>query len=162
MTPYSIRRAGPADAPIIASHRVSMFRDMGQVPTPALAGELHRASRTALESLLTDGTYVGWLAVDERGTVIAGAGVHIKPQLPRMVHDHSRIETAPVPLVVNVYTEPAHRRQGISRALMQAVTLWARDQHYDRVVLHASNDGRPLYESLGFQPTNEMIWFPGR
>jgi GNAT superfamily N-acetyltransferase len=135
---------------------------MGQVPTPALARELHTASQAALESLLTDGGYMGWLAVDARGSVIAGAGVHIKPQLPRMLHDHSRIETASVPLVVNVYTEPAHRRQGISRALMRAVTEWARDQHYDRVVLHASNDGRPLYESLGFQASNEMIWFPGR
>jgi hypothetical protein len=25
-----------------------------------------------------------------------------------------------------------------------------------RLVLHASDEGRPLYESMGFEPTNEM------
>jgi hypothetical protein len=33
---------------------------------------------------------------------------------------------------------------------------WCRKQRFDRVFLHASKDGRPLYEALGFEPTNEM------
>jgi hypothetical protein len=33
---------------------------------------------------------------------------------------------------------------------------WCREQGYKTVALHASDEGRPLYESLGFQPTNEM------
>jgi hypothetical protein len=28
------------------------------------------------------------------------------------------------------------------------------------VALHASDAGRPLYQSLGFVPTNEMRWSP--
>jgi GNAT superfamily N-acetyltransferase len=66
--------------------------------------------------------------------------------------------TAAVPLVVNVYTEPEYRRQGIARALMLALMEWARTTAADRVVLHASSDGRALYESLGFVATNEMLW----
>jgi GNAT superfamily N-acetyltransferase len=148
------------DAAVIANHRVAMFRDMGQVATEALARDLHEASMAMLEMLLRDGSYVGWLATDALGVVIAGAGVHVKPQLPRPQHSLSRVETASVPLVVNVYTDPGHRRRGISRALMQAVMRWATEQGFDRVVLHASKEGRALYESLGFQATNEMIWFP--
>jgi hypothetical protein len=37
---------------------------------------------------------------------------------------------------------------------------WATEQGADRVTLHASDAGRPLYLSLGFEPTNEMRWFP--
>ena len=33
---------------------------------------------------------------------------------------------------------------------------WSRDQGYDRLNLHASTEGRPLYESLGFEQTAEM------
>jgi len=33
---------------------------------------------------------------------------------------------------------------------------WARRERLDRLVLHASPEGRPLYDRLGFVATNEM------
>ncbi len=154
---FTIRRATVEDAAIVARHRVGMFSDMGQVPTEALANELLRASTSALAALLREGSYLGWFAVDPQERVLAGAGVHIKPQLPRITHE-GRIATGPVPLAVNVYTEPDARSRGIARALMQTVMTWAKNQGCDRMVLHASDFGRPLYQSLGFIPTNEMRW----
>ena len=132
---------------------------MGDVPTAELASELLHKSTAALTALLAEGSYVGWFAIDGEANVIAGAGVHIKPQLPRISHDHVRIETSAVPLAVNVYTEPRWRGRGVARRLMQAMMEWAAAQGTDRVVLHASAAGRPLYESLGFHATNEMRWF---
>src|SRR5262245_23925427 len=123
MPDYVIRRAGVDDAPVIARHRVAMFRDMGQVPNDAMAKELLELSTPALAATLRDGSYVGWLALDSNGEIIAGAGVHIKPQLPRPSAD--RIAVTPVPLVVNVYTEPAWQRRGLARALMTTLMQWA-------------------------------------
>ena len=160
MTRYHIRPCTQDDAATVARHRVEMFRDMGEVPTDDLARELLDKSTSALAAALADGTYVGWLAVGDPGNVIAGAGAHIKPQLPRISHDRARVEVTPVPLVVNVYTESEWRGQGIARALMRVVMKWAATRGADRVVLHASDAGRPLYISLGFHPTNEMRWFP--
>ena len=54
--------------------------------------------------------------------------------------------------MLNVYTEPAHRRNGVARATMD----WSREQRLARLVLHASKQGRPLYEVLGFEDSNEM------
>lgn len=162
MASYSIREAAVDDAAIIAGHRVAMFRDMGQVPTAQLASALLSASTTALVPLLRDGSYVGWLARDEADRVLAGAGVHVKPQLPRPWQDGSIVVTTPVPLIVNVYTEPDWRRMGIARALMHTLLQWAARRGFDRVLLHASDDGRPLYQSLGFTATNEMRWSPRR
>jgi GNAT superfamily N-acetyltransferase len=59
-------------------------------------------------------------------------------------------------LIVNVYTEPDWRRRGIAALLMRHVLDYTREHRIGRVLLHASDDGRPLYESLGFVPTNEM------
>jgi GNAT superfamily N-acetyltransferase len=160
VTPYDIRRAVAADAPCIARHRVNMFTDMGQVPSEQLASELLSASTAAIRAALDDGTYRGWLAMSAEGSVIGGAGVHIKPQLPRITHDGARVATGAVPLVVNVYTEPQWRRRGVARALMRAVMQWAAEAGHDRIVLHASDEGRKLYASLGFAPTNEMRWDP--
>ena len=162
MTQYTIRCCTLNDAATIARHRVEMFSDMGDVPTEELARDLLKKSTSALAALLADGSYVGWFAIDAGGNVIGGAGVHIKLQLPRISHDHARIEDSPVPLAVNVYTEPQWRGKGIARALMRELMQWASEQGTDRVVLHASDAGRPLYESLGFHSTNEMRWFvPG-
>jgi GNAT superfamily N-acetyltransferase len=88
--------------------------------------------------------------------------VHVKPQLPRISHDRRRVEDTAVPLAVNVYTEVQWRGRGVARALMRTVMKWAEAQGTDRVVLHASDAGRPLYESLGFRGTNEMRWFVPR
>jgi hypothetical protein len=41
---------------------------------------------------------------------------------------------------------------------MNAVMQWANEHDCDRVLLHASEMGRPLYEALGFVPSNEMRW----
>jgi GNAT superfamily N-acetyltransferase len=155
--PFVIRAATVSDAAIVARHRVAMFSDMGQVPTPALADELLRASTADLAVLLTDGSYRGWLAVDAQGRVLAGVGVHIKPLLPRISHE-GLVATGPVPLAVNVYTEPDCRRRGIARALMVTLMEWAKTQGFDRLLLHASDAGLQLYRSLGFRPTNEMRW----
>jgi GNAT superfamily N-acetyltransferase len=160
MTHYRIRLCNPNDAAVVARHRVEMFREMGEVPTEDLARELLDKSTSALAAALADRTYIGWFAVDQAGKVLAGAGAHIKPQLPRIAHGLGRVEVAPVPLVVNVYTEPECRAQGIAKALMRVLMKWAEETGTDRVVLHASDAGRPLYTSLGFNPTNEMRWFP--
>src|ERR1700730_797682 len=160
MTHYHIRTCTQDDAATVARHRVEMFREMGEVPPDDLAPDLLVKSTSALAVALADGTYVGWLAVGDHGKVIAGAGAHIKPQLPRMSHDRARVEVTPVPLVVNVYTEPECRGQGVARALMRVLMKWAATLGSDRGVLHASDAGRPLYTSLGFHPTNELRWFP--
>jgi len=159
-SPYTIRPAIGRDATVIARHRVAMFRDMGHVPTDKLAFQLMEASASALEVLLHEGSYVGYLALDADQRVVAGAGVHIKPQLPRISIDGTSVMTGPVPLLVNVYTEPEWRRRGVGRALVVTLMRWAADRGFDQLVLHASDAGRPLYVSLGFAATNEMRWFP--
>jgi GNAT superfamily N-acetyltransferase len=160
MIPYHIRRCTQEDAATIARHRVEMFREMGEIPTNELARELLEQSTSALAAVLADGTYAGWFAIEPAGKVIAGAGAHIKPHLPRLSPSQTRVEVTPVPLVVNVYTEPEYRGQGIARAIMRVLMEWASALGADRIVLHASDAGRPLYTSLGFSPTNEMRWFP--
>ncbi len=160
MSDYSIRRVTGHEAAVVACHRLRMFQDMGQVPA-SLADDLQQASERALAPLLASGEYVGWFAVDGSGAVIAGAGAHIKAHLPRIALSGERVAQGMVPLVVNVFTEPDWRGRGVARALMRELMTWAIAEDHERVVLHASDDGRPLYVSLGFVATNEMLWSPG-
>ena len=44
----------------------------------------------------------------------------------------------------------------LARGLDDHVLRWAEEERLDRLVLHASDQGRALYERLGFVATNEM------
>lgn len=52
--------------------------------------------------------------------------------------------------VSSVATDPAWRRRGLSRAVLTALVADADDRGVDVLELHATGEGRPLYEALGF------------
>jgi GNAT superfamily N-acetyltransferase len=147
-----VRLAAVSDVPALARHRIGMFRDMGILP-PGEQAPLEAGSRRFLERAIPAATYRGWVAEID-GAIVAGAGVALAPLLPRAGFPDGGTEVE----VLNVYTEPGHRRRGLARALMQTLLDWCRTQDFAKVTLHASDEGRPLYESLGFTATNEMEW----
>ena len=157
---FQIRQANPNDASIIGWHRARMFQDMGLVPN-----ELFESFRTkALDRLgkaLASGDYFGWL-VSQRDVpqeIIAGAGVIMREVPPFPIrHKDGKITIAEgrQGLIVNVFTEPEWRRRGLAKLLTNTIITWSREQNLDGLVLHASGDGRALYEQLGFISTTEM------
>jgi len=58
--------------------------------------------------------------------------------------------------IINVFTEPQWRRQGIAGLLIKEIVAWSKSERVDRLILHASDQGRPIYERLGFIASNEM------
>jgi len=149
---YAIRMATGADADVIAYHRVAMFRDMGILRDEEMPS-IEAVTRTYLAEALPRREYVGFM-VEADGSVVAGGGLFVRRLLPRPGWPTGGDEA----YVLNVYTEPAHRRRGLARALMEAIMAWCDARGMSRVTLHASDDGRPLYETLGFLQTNEMRW----
>ena len=157
---FQLRRAWAADAGVIAQHRVRMFEDMGMVPASCFE-ELRRASEELLAEMIARGEYLGWLAspASDPTAVVAGAGVQLRQVLPhpaRLADGGYGVGCGRHAIVLNVYTEPGWRRQGIAALLMRQIIEWARQERLDRLVLHASDQGRPLYTRLGFVATNEM------
>lgn len=59
--------------------------------------------------------------------------------------------------VFNVYTDPAHRKQGLGRRLMDAMHEWCHGEGIERVVLNASTFGQPLYAAMGYVVANEPM-----
>ena len=55
-----------------------------------------------------------------------------------------------------VYVAPEVRGRGFAKALTNACTDYLKTIGCTRVLLHASPLGKPVYESLGFEPSNEM------
>lgn len=149
MSEYLLRAATPDDLLTVLRHRRRMFEDMGHRDPAALAAMLE-SSTPLLRRGLSDGSYRGWF-FEHAGTVVAGGGI-----VSLEFQSHPRDPVPRRSWVVNMFTEPEHRRQGLARRLMQAMLDWCRASGMRTLYLHASDDGRGLYESLGFGATNEM------
>lgn len=154
-----VRPAVAGDEPIISHHRARMFRDMGVLPDDQY-DEMHATSVAWHQRLIASGEYVGWLAyvAEHPEQVVGGAGMLLRVAPPTVAHRATSptVREGVQALVINVFTEPQWRRRGVAALLMQQLIDDARARNVINVVLHASDDGRALYESLGFVPTNEM------
>ena len=53
--------------------------------------------------------------------------------------------------LLNVYTVPEYRRRGYSRAILTVLLSDAKEMELSVIELKATEDGYPLYKSLGFQ-----------
>jgi GNAT superfamily N-acetyltransferase len=158
---FHVRLATANDAEIIGWHRARMFGDMGEIP-PHLFDEFRATSRDRVRELLGSGEYVGWLAspADNPKKIVAGAGAQLRRVLPHPAGEHAFAEGRQA-VIINVFTEPEWRRKGLAALLLEHIIQWSREQKLDRLLLHASEQGRVLYERLGFVSTNEMKFAGG-
>lgn len=145
-----IRRACVEDLKHILHHRLAMFEEMGFRDATVLDG-VEAVSREYFAAAVRAGSYLGWMAEDSDGEVVGGGGIVIAewPGYPGE-------KQAKRAWILNMYTEPRARRRGVAKRLMKTMVEWCRGEGYRSVSLHASEAGRPLYEGMGFQPTNEM------
>ncbi len=150
MDEIRIREATVCDLAHLLHQRRAMFAEMGCSDTESL-DRMQAAAELYLRDALPTRTYRAWLAEAENGEIAAGGGIAIVPW--------PGSPDFPAPRrgwILGIYTEPPYRRRGIARRIMQTIVDWCRADGFARVSLHASDQGRELYESMGFRPTNEM------
>lgn len=131
-----------------------MFTDMGSLASDAYPALLS-ASEAYFRQAMEEGRYIAWFGEID-GQTIAGGGIHVNTIPPRPGPGGKMLHPGPQGLIVNVYVEPSHRKQGVARALMAKILNFAKLGGFSHLVLHSSDAGRPMYESLGFEPTSEM------
>ena len=147
--PYTIRPATVADIPDIVEHRCEMFREMA---IPAEFEDMAIAFDLWLRHAIPSHVYRGWIAVADSGEPVGGGGLIVIPWPPGPMTMDPRCG-----FVFNVYTTPAHRKQGLARRLMDAMHDYCRAEGIERVVLNASTFGKPLYDAIGYVVADEPM-----
>jgi len=147
----TIRPAVAADIPTILEHRLAMlasvFPDDGS--DRPNAGDTREANRVWIDAHFGVDFFV-WIA-ERDGRPLASAAIQWFDHPPSQINPAGREA-----YILNVYTDPAARRQGLARQLMERLVEEARAAGTNRVWLRASAEGRPLYESIGFEPSNYL------
>ncbi|HWY70840.1 MAG TPA: GNAT family N-acetyltransferase [Terriglobales bacterium] len=145
-----IRETNAEDIEEILQHRRLMFLDMGH--PEAVLDVIVESCRPNIQRYLAEGSYRGWFAVTAEGRVAAGVGLLITP----LVSGPLAPENVNRAYLLNVYTYPEFRKRGLARELTQEAIDYCRAEGFKVLWLHASKYGRPIYESMGFEATNEM------
>lgn len=147
---YQIRSATLNDVSVLCVHRRRMFEDMGHNDTQLLSTMMDRFAEWVTVRLQTE-HYFAWLAESPEQDVIASAGLWLMDWPPHVLDP-----IGPRGYILNVFTEPQHRRHGLARMLTEHCIQFCRKRHIKVVTLHASQHGRMLYESMKFVESNEM------
>lgn len=93
---------------------------------------------------IADESLVVWVAT-EKDKIIATAGVCFFQYPPNFSNT-----TGKVAYITNVYTQDEYRKQGIATKLLEFVMNEIRMRNYEFIRLHASSQGRVMYEQMGF------------
>jgi GNAT superfamily N-acetyltransferase len=153
------RLALEADLPALEA---VMDAAIGELQKGFLSPEQIAASRTIMgldRQLVADRTY---FIVEEAGR-IAGCGGWSRratlyggdhtpgrdPDLLDPAHDAARVRA--------MYTHPDFARRGVGRLILSLCEAAARAEGFARLELMATLSGRPLYESYGFAPIEEIV-----
>ena len=147
---HAIRPLTVQDVEVIAHHRRQMFLDMGKPDDERMAAMLE-TFKPWVRSAIAREVYAGFLAEFE-GKVVAGLGLMLREYAPRL-GDSSCVGG----YILNIYTEPAHRKQGLAGQMVERALEECRARGIQMVTLHYSKMGKSLYEKLGFEVSNEMI-----
>ena len=146
------RKATIADAELIAAHRYAMFAEMGQSdPEPLQA--MRRNFVPWAERMIATGKYVGWIVED--GGKPAASGGFLELDWPPHPLDPAGQHRG---YLLNFWVEPEYRRQGLARKLVREGIAESKGRGIRVTALHASDAGRRVYETMGFQATNEMYF----
>ena len=146
------RKAAFGDIGLLTKTRIEVLRAANGLPDDTDMAEIERRTYAYYRKALHDGTHTAYLVFD--GDRLAGAGgISYYQVMPTC-----RNPDGNKAYIMNMYTRPEYRRQGIARRMLEILISDAKARGVGFITLEATQMGRPLYENAGFMPMkNEMI-----
>lgn len=150
--PFAIRRATLADLDVLSRHRCEMWENMGYFADEQTYEDVFIRCRPYFEKHLPTDGYVAWLVypTDAPETIVAGGGAEIHDVMPYPNKHGKAHPTGRKAHIVNIFTERDYRRKGLGKMVMETIIDWCKSENIGQITLNASDEGRSLYEGLGF------------
>lgn len=144
-----IRVARPSDEERFMEMRLECLRAVyGFSENFCFENELVARSREFFQS----GDHATVFALDEKGILVACASLCFINVMPTFEHPSGKRAH-----LMNVYVRAEHRRRGIARKMVLRLAEEARARGATEITLDATEEGRLLYESLGFEGNKEAM-----
>lgn len=137
-----IREATLDDTKWIIHHRKHMLHDIGVKQEIA-----QEAADFYIPFLEQDWTLLfRYYLIVENDEVVGGCGLSIRQLVPTRFSPSGKNA-----YIWNMYVEPEYRRKGFGRSLVRHIIELCKLEEIGLIELHASEIGKPLYASEGFE-----------
>jgi len=147
---FKLSYAGKEDVDVLAEHRKKMWLDIHPEYEKEVRATEKQTNRW-IGRQLAKGSLIGLVVRTAGGEAVGSGCIWLREEQPRPTS--MRLV---VPYLMSMYTEKRFRRQGVATLIVKGSLKWCREKNYERVILHASKEGRTVYEGLGFELSNEM------
>jgi ribosomal protein S18 acetylase RimI-like enzyme len=151
----TVRIVEEEDIPVMTSYRLNYLSEMQGEKNPEYLAKLERELMAFFRRQIREGNFFALVAESE--AEILGYGAMVLRPIPGDLNQPSYSEGD----ILNMYTLPKARRQGVGRMILDALVSEARSRGLSKIGLHTSKDGEHLYRSFGFRepqyPYLEMV-----
>lgn len=138
------RRADVADIKALTELRIRVLKAANGLGDDADLSQVAQASHVYYAQSLPAEEHIAYVAWD--GETVAGTGgVSFFRVLPTVSNPSGRKA-----YIMNMYTAPEYRRQGIARDILGRLVRASRQKGVTFIALEATAQGRLLYEKCGF------------
>jgi len=139
------------DIETIIEYRILFLKELQRIPTQELEFRLRESLREYCTKSLENDSFISWLAEYE-GKAIGFSGMVIREQ-----PGNFEIPNGKTGYILNMFTLKGYRNNGIGSLLFQKLIEEAEQRNLDRIELHATKDGEPIYRKFGFSEPHDKI-----
>lgn len=141
---FEYKRAAIEDMEELVRTRIMVLRAANKLTDDVDMSAVEQESYAYYKRALKTGEHIAYLVYDQ-GTVIGAGGVSFYQVMPTF-HNPSGKKA----YIMNMYTAPDYRRQGIAFRTLDLLITNAKAQGVVQIALEATDMGRPLYAKYGF------------
>lgn len=141
---FEYKRATPEDIEELTRTRIIVLRAANKLSDDMDMSIVEQESHAYYRRALETGEHIAYLVYDNDQFIGAG-GVSFYQVMPTY-HNPSGKKA----YIMNMYTAPEYRRQGIACRTLDLLVKDAKEQGISQIALEATDMGRPLYEKYGF------------
>ena len=144
----NIRKLGINDINVIINLRIDYLLSERGPMTREEQDDVKQKMKAYINKWMPDGSFVVFIAEDN-DNICSTAFLSVVERPPRVAFQSYLVGT-----VYNVFTFPNYRRKGIATKVLSALLDEARIMGIGHIDLMSTNDGKYLYEKIGFQMNN--------
>lgn len=141
---FEYKKVTIADIDELVKTRIIVLRAANKLSNDVDMSVVEKQSYAYYMSALETGEHIAYLVYDN-GAFIGAGGVSFYQVMPTYHNP-----TGKKAYIMNMYTAPDYRRQGIAIYTLDLLVNDARKQGVSQIALEATDMGRPLYEKYGF------------
>lgn len=139
-----IREIGPQEIELLTNYRLAYLTEMQGEQSDEYHQKLRDELNAYFTEALAENRFFAYLA-ELKGEILSFGAMVIKT-IPGDFNQSSYLEGD----ILNMFTIPVARRNGISAMILQQLINEARNRGISKIALHTSKDGEKLYRKFGF------------